>query len=262
MWGSGCRAGSSRGCPCPVGSQGWAVLAVGKVPGWLPWSPPIPAFPTHCSRPLLDVGEAVVALQGRGDADGSVHAQGVFLQAAGGRRVRQHQPGTCGHRERMRALGAAPCSGFALLRTTGLAIPRSSLGECLECSWPRLQQDTHLSRRRLRFTLSALATALAPAKPREFPRRLQTNKGSREQGQPGVGPNGRSDHTASPGTGLGDHHARVAAMLSQGPGSQTAQGSVALPWAHGGPMERLLQDLQALVDLQGFCQGLGTGRTN
>lgn len=62
---------------------------------------PIPAFPTHCSRHLLDVGEAVVALQGRGDADGSVHAQGVFLQAEGGRRVRQPQPGTCGHQEGM-----------------------------------------------------------------------------------------------------------------------------------------------------------------
>lgn len=50
-------------------------------------------------------------------------------------------------------------------------------------------------------------------------------------------------------------------MLSQGLGSQTAQEPVAQLWALGGPMH-LLQDLQALVDHQGFCQGLGTGCAN
>lgn len=34
------------------------------------------------------------------------------------------------------------------------------------------------------------------------------------------------------------------------------------PWGLGGPTKHLLQGLQALVDHQGFCQGLGTSRTN
>lgn len=48
-------------------------------------------LPNPCLRfssHLLDVGEAVVPLQSGGDADGSVHAQGVLLQAVGGGRVR------------------------------------------------------------------------------------------------------------------------------------------------------------------------------
>jgi len=64
---------------------------------------PVPALPS--SSHLLHVGEAVVALQSSGDADGSVHAQGVFLQAAGGERVREHWPGRHGHQEGMHTVG-------------------------------------------------------------------------------------------------------------------------------------------------------------
>lgn len=47
----------------------------------------------------------MVALQSSGDADGSVHAQGVFLQAAGGGRVRKHWPGRHAHQEGTHAVG-------------------------------------------------------------------------------------------------------------------------------------------------------------
>lgn len=55
----------------------------------------------------------MVALQRGGDADGSVHAQGVFLQAAGGRRVIKHWPGRHGSRRRCMpwASGKATSSG-------------------------------------------------------------------------------------------------------------------------------------------------------
>lgn len=46
-------------------------------------------------------------------------------------------------------------------------------------------QGTHLSLRRLRFTFSALAIALAPATPMEFPLKLQ-RKADHGEGQPGV----------------------------------------------------------------------------
>lgn len=55
-------------------------------------------------------------------------------------------------------------------------------GEALSGCHPR-EWDTYLSRRRLRFTLSALAIALAPATPMEFPRKLWMKAGG-EEGQP------------------------------------------------------------------------------
>lgn len=51
--------------------------------------------------------------------------------------------------------------------------------ERLALAHPR-EQGTHLSQRRLQFTFSALAIALAPATPMEFPRKLQRNAGSEE----------------------------------------------------------------------------------
>lgn len=120
-----------------------------------------------------------------------------------------------------------------------------------------------MSQRRLQFTLSAWAMALAPSTPMEFPLRLQTKAGVRRDSpgwlQTGAGGEVTThsesrDRQARPG----DHHDRVGAVLSQGPGSQTPQGSVAQPWTLDGPTEHLLQDLQALVDYQSFCQGLGT----
>lgn len=53
-------------------------------------------------------------------------------------------------------------------------------------SWfPPQGAGTYLSRRRLRFTFSALAIALAPTTPMELPRKLQRKVGG-EEGQPGM----------------------------------------------------------------------------
>lgn len=71
----------------------------------VPMVSPVPALNVQLSSHLLHVGEAVVALQSSGDADGSVHAQGVFLQTAGGERVRKHRPGRCGDQEAMHGVG-------------------------------------------------------------------------------------------------------------------------------------------------------------
>lgn len=102
-------------------------------------------------RHLLDVGEAVIAPQRCGDADGPIHAQGVLLQAAVGSGVRE-----------------------------GWKAPASHPSE-----W-----GTYLSQRRLRFTFNALAIALAPATLMEFPLKLQSKTGHQEdpyllQGSPG-----------------------------------------------------------------------------
>lgn len=242
----GCHAGRSTGWPCPVGQPGMGSAGGGAGPWMVPMVSPIPAFPTPCSSHLLDIGEAVVAFQGRGDADGSVHAQGVFLQAAGGRGVRQHQPGRCGHQQRMHGLGIgkATHSGFALLRTTGLAIPslfpKGMSGKAAPGSpW---EWDTHLRWRRLRFTFSALAMAWAPATPMEFPRRLQTKAGVRKDslGWPQTGGGGEvTAHSESrarqarPGRPpcQGRSSAEPRARLSDTPGnSGTAVGTW---WPHG-----------------------------
>lgn len=118
-----------------------------------------------------------------------------------------------------------PAQGFALLRAAGLAVPLllppGRSGKALFGSRPG-EQGTHLSQRRLRFTFSALAIALAPATSMEFPRKLQRKAGG-EEGQPGMalccprargggGRGGRSQETGKPG--LVGHDARVEAVLS------------------------------------------------
>lgn len=67
--------------PAPAGQLGMGSASSGE-------GLPHPCLTVWFSSHLLDVGEAVVPLQSGGDADGSVHAQGVLLQAAGGSRVR------------------------------------------------------------------------------------------------------------------------------------------------------------------------------
>lgn len=67
--------------PAPAGQLGMGSASSGE-------GLPHPCLTVWFSSHLLDVGEAVVPLQSGGDADGSVHAQGVLLQAAGGGRVR------------------------------------------------------------------------------------------------------------------------------------------------------------------------------
>lgn len=86
------------------GSWEWAVPAVRKVLQQF-CCPSHPCLTIQGSGHLLDVGEAVVSLQSSGDADGSFHVQGVFLQAAGSGRVRKHQPGRCGYQEGMHVVG-------------------------------------------------------------------------------------------------------------------------------------------------------------
>lgn len=173
--------------PCPTGQISVGQPGMGQCQWWrrsLDGSHglPCPCLTIQHSGHLLHVGEAMVALQCGGNADGSVHAQGVFLQAVGGRKVRKHQTGSHGHQEGMHSVGMGVGKShqlrFALLGAAGLAmlslLLRGRSRKALSGS-PRgayLPLATYLSRRRLRFTFSALAIALAPATPMEFPRRL------------------------------------------------------------------------------------------
>ena len=214
----------------PVGQPGMGSGSGGEGPRGLPR----PCLTIQRSSHLLHVGEAVVAFQSGGDADGSIHAQGVFLQATGGGRVRKHRPGRRGHQEGMHAVGVGigkshQLRGLPHRELLAWLSPHCSLQEGLErlffLAHPR-ERDTYLRRRRLRFTFSALAIALAPATPMEFPRKLQRKAGS-EEGQPEAAPRspwvrggggGRGGPTpASQGTGkptLVGHDARVEVVLS------------------------------------------------